>query len=166
MRNACESTRALKHMHGGMQSLWSLRFHILFGVAGLALLFTLTLSSVYASVTLADFSAVRDSDAQVTVSWDTATELDIAGFFVRRSSDVDGTYTAISEFIPAEGDGLTGAVYSFVDDDAASDEDLYYQLEVVNNDQSSTTYGPLVASPDTLSLEDGDTTIYLPIIVR
>ena len=54
--------------------------------------------------------------ARVIVSWETASEVDAAGFRLYRSMDADGPFELISQgLILAEGDPLVGAKYEYID---------------------------------------------------
>lgn len=99
-----------------------------------------------AAVTLVSFTTTP-KDGQVQLDWQTASEIDFAGFFVRRSTDESGAYSRISPFIPTEGDSIVGANYSYLDSEVVNGITYYYQLEAVNNDQSSDLFGPVSAVP-------------------
>jgi hypothetical protein len=56
------------------------------------------------------------ADGTVTLAWETATEIDNAGFSLSRASTEGGPYTRItSAIIPAQGNPITGASYNFKD---------------------------------------------------
>ena len=61
-------------------------------------------------------------DGYILIEWETATELDNAGFYVQASDQQYGTYDRISEFTFSEGDGLTGASYSYPDYEVGTGE--------------------------------------------
>jgi hypothetical protein len=103
--------------------------------------------SASASVTIVYFRAIP-GDEEITLQWETATELDNAGFFINRSDNIDGQYQRInSTIIPAEGDGLTGATYEFVDDDVINGQTYWYKLETIDFGQNSQFYDPVSAVP-------------------
>ncbi|GAB4530487.1 MAG: hypothetical protein Fur0018_17810 [Anaerolineales bacterium] len=108
-----------------------------------ALLLTM---SARANVTLVSFTATA-GDAQVLLEWETATELDTAGFFIRRTEDPNGLFLRVSDFIPAQGDSLTGATYQFTDTGLSNGVTYYYQLEAIDYDQSVEFFGPIDATP-------------------
>jgi hypothetical protein len=103
------------------------------------------------AVTLTSFDAA-DQPGQIGLSWDTAHENDISGFYIRRSqfpNDVsygaripvylpDGLQVS---FIPPKGDLSTPAHYEVYDRSAQNNIDYYYWLEVVDNNSSSTFVG-------------------------
>ena len=98
------------------------------------------------AVTLLRFTATGRVN-NILVEWETATEFDNAGFFVWSSATEDGTYNPISDFIQAQGEGITGAVYGFVDADVELGVIKYYKLEAVALDQTSEFFGPESAAP-------------------
>ena len=65
---------------------------------------------------------------------------------MRRSTQAAGEYARISPFIPAQGDGLIGAVYTYVDEDVAGGVGYYYLLETIGNDQTTQLHGPVSAT--------------------
>ena len=89
-------------------------------IAGLLLLAALTLcsgvSTADAAVTLSSFTATA-GDGEVLLRWETETEIDNVGFFIQRSTQEAGEYARISPFIPAQGDGLIGSAYTYLDED-------------------------------------------------
>jgi hypothetical protein len=91
----------------------------------------------------------------VKVTWETATEVDTAGFNVYRSSE-DGEMVRINrQLIPARGGPLTGASYTFVDRSARPLHRYVYTLEEVERDGSRNEYPQKVsatAGPPTLPL--------------
>ena len=87
------------------------------------------------------------SPPRVTVTWETASEVDAAGFRLYRSSAPDGPFEIVTpELIPAEGDPLTGASYSYQDRDVRWGRRYYYQLEEVTLDGSVNRYPEIVKS--------------------
>ncbi len=79
--------------------------------------------------------------ATIQIEWDTATEIDSAGFYIYRSQAPGGDFIAINqELIPSKGDALTGATYSYVDEDVVPGETYYYILEEVEFDSSANRY--------------------------
>ena len=80
---------------------------------------------------------------EIYIEWETAVEMDAAGFFVARSPNAAGPWTRVSDFIPAEGDPMTGAQYDWVDATTMLNHRYYYRLEVINTDASVEYYGPV-----------------------
>jgi len=77
----------------------------------------------------------------VTLAWETGTEVDNAGFNLYRATAGAGPYTRINgALIPAEGDAVSGASYSFLDTPGYGI--FYYQLEDVDYYGVSTLHGP------------------------
>ncbi len=119
-------------------NLFPLRKRV-WGILGLLLM---AVASVHASVTLVSFTA-SPGHQQVELRWETATEINNAGFFISRGLTHTGVYTRVSPFIPAEGDDLTGAEYSYLDQDLVNGMLYYYMLEAISNDQSVESHGPI-----------------------
>lgn len=110
-------------------------------------LFGLFSSTVIAAVTLVFFRALP-GDGEVILIWETATELDNAGFYVNRSNQENGIYQRINPTIMASrGDGLTGAVYEYQDLDVINGTTYWYKLEAIDFGQHSLFYDPVSAIP-------------------
>jgi hypothetical protein len=90
----------------------------------------------YANVTLIRFTARSLTGLpEVYVEWETATEIDTAGFYVQRSlTNQADSYTRVSPFVPAEGDSVTGALYDWNDITTTLNTTYYYRLEEVPTD--------------------------------
>jgi len=118
------------------------------------------------AITLTYFTAASN-DGYVLVEWETATEIDNAGFNVWRSEAVEGEYVKLNEtLIPAQGDTTTGAYYSFTDTAVTGGVTYYYKLEDVDISGCSTFHGPasVVLKPRfTLSLDAGINLISVPL---
>lgn len=92
---------------------------------------------------------------KIVVSWSTATEFQTAGYRIYRSTAFDGTYELLTEtMIPAEGDGLTGAEYEYVDRTVSAGVTYYYQLEEVELSGSINLEGPIEATADRRGLAE------------
>lgn len=127
-----------------MSARWSLRSLIFLLVIAIQLAAVKEPAS--AAVTLVSFKAVGDL-GEVLLEWETATELDNAGFYVRRGSTQSGTFTRVSPLIPSVGDPLAGAVYLWIDEDVVNGTTYWYQLEAINLNQNSEYFGPISATP-------------------
>lgn len=107
------------------------------------LVFVLPLSvSGQSAITLVSFSASGRTN-NILVEWETATEFNNAGFFVWASDTQDGTYNPISDFIESKGDGVTGAIYGFIDIDVEPGITKFYKLEAIELNQNSEFFGPI-----------------------
>ncbi|MCP4362283.1 MAG: hypothetical protein GY796_30115, partial [Chloroflexi bacterium] len=130
-----------------------MRWHIVLIVA--LFLFTAHISPARAAVDLIFFAANVEGN-QIRLDWETATELDSVGFFVKRgtvpSADYENDYARISLvdvengddilFVPARGDIISGALYSFYDDaDPQDGITYYYVLEDINSNNESEYHG-------------------------
>jgi hypothetical protein len=82
-----------------------------------------------------------NQSASIQIQWDTATELQTAGFNLYRSPTTDGEFVRINDkMVPSQGDGLTGAAYTYRDDSVTAGETYYYLLEEVELDSSTNRY--------------------------
>jgi hypothetical protein len=97
-----------------------------------------------AAVDLIAFEAFPDGDV-IRVTWETASEVDMAGFFVQRAALEAGPYVRISDVIPADG-GMTGRTYEYVDEDVARGDTFYYQLEALEVTGFIERFGPISAT--------------------
>jgi len=96
------------------------------------------------AITLASFAA-EAGVGSVTLAWQTAAEIDNAGFNVYRAAAPDGPYTKVnSALIAAEGDPTSGASYSFLDQELQPGT-YYYKLEDVDLSGVTTLHGPASA---------------------
>ena len=93
-------------------------------------------------VALVSFSANGNAEGKVTLRWQTATEIDNAGFNLYRAKRRDGPYKKINTtLIPAQGNATTGASYSYEDTPPAKGA-YHYKLEDVDINSVSTMHGP------------------------
>ena len=68
----------------------------------------------------------------VVIEWETASELDTAGFNLFRGEQESGPFQQINEaLIPGAADPITGESYEFVDVNVSPGKTYYYQLEEV-----------------------------------
>lgn len=110
-------------------------------VVAVILLFLVQAAS--GAVTLVYFIADGYPD-RVEVEWETASEVDMAGFYILRSTSEQGDYTDASGFIFSVGDSLSGSTYNFVDQNVVENQVYYYKLQIVDNNQASEYYGPVL----------------------
>ncbi len=87
------------------------------------------------------------SSARVTVTWETASEVDAAGFRLYRSDTPDGPFTLLSaDLILAKGDPLVGEKYSYEDIDVTWGKRYYYQLEEISLNGTADRYPQTVTA--------------------
>ena len=92
-------------------------------------------------VELSHFRPVRDKETgQVVITWSTQSELNNAGFFIKRSQEKDGEFTVINATIVL-GAGTTSEkqLYTYKDTTAQPDVVYYYQIEDVSFDGNRQT---------------------------
>ena len=84
-------------------------------------------------VELSSFTVTRLESGSVIVTWTTESEVDNAGFNLRRSLTRDGGYTLLNPALIA-GAGTTGErqTYTFIDTSAKLGVEHYYQIEEVS----------------------------------
>jgi hypothetical protein len=110
-----------------------------------------------AAVTLVSFTATGMGD-HILVEWETASEFEIAGFFVQASDQLNGTYTRISDIYDSVG-GLTGTTYSYSDYQVTLGVTKYYRLESIDaNTQASEFSDPISGLPDVATATATNTT--------
>ncbi len=79
--------------------------------------------------------------ASIQIEWDTATELDTAGFYIYRAGQPTDEFQRVNQkMIPSVGNATSGGSYSYADEDVAAGETYYYLLEEVENDSSANRY--------------------------
>ncbi|NUO10201.1 MAG: hypothetical protein HUU08_16290 [Candidatus Brocadia sp.] len=118
------------------------------------------------AVTLVSFTA-READGKIILKWDTATEVDNAGFNVYRADSEGGSYVQINDtLIPAKGSAVSGASYRF--QDASGTCNSYYKLEDLDNSGNKTLHGPVTAKNKTHKVSGPEwqsDTVYLPVFL-
>lgn len=115
------------------------------------------------AVTLVDFTA-HVAGERVTLSWETATEVDNAGFNLYRASSATAPAEQINAtLIPAEGDTIFGATYAF--EDTPGSGIFYYWLEDVDLSGKTTRHGPIKAVVNPVPVTNANQ-IFLPVIIR
>lgn len=101
--------------------------------------------NVQAAVTISSFTA-EAGNGEVTVRWETASEINSAGFSLYRSTDQSGDYQRIVEFIPAQGDQLIGWSYEYKDVNLTNGITYYYRLEEIDQNNQRTFYPEIVSA--------------------
>jgi hypothetical protein len=96
------------------------------------------------AITLASFE-VQTEHGRATVTWETGTEIDNAGFNLYRARARDGPWLRINaELIAAGGDPVSGASYSYVDRPGRGT--FYYRLEDVDLYGATALHEPVFAN--------------------
>ena len=97
-------------------------------------------------VDLVSFTAEALED-RMLLEWETASEIDNAGFHLWRTDTEDAEYNRITDYlIPAEGGPTQGAIYSYEDLYVGPGVTYYYQLEDIDYDGVSAFHGPVSAT--------------------
>lgn len=98
-------------------------------------------------INLSSFSA-RPGNGNVTLFWETESEIENAGFNIYRSESEDGDYEQInSSLVPAEGTATEGAVYELFDEDVENRTKYWYMLEDIDLNGVSAIHGPVSSTP-------------------
>lgn len=83
----------------------------------------------------------------VTVHWNTETELNTAGFNLYRSQLEKDDYVLVNPIlIDSEGSSVSGASYTYVDDEVEAGKTFFYLLEEIQNDGASNRYEDFIFS--------------------
>jgi len=94
------------------------------------------------AVEIVSFTAKEGEQGAVILSWETATEIDNAGFNIYRSKRSDGAYKKVNgKLIPAQGGGSLGASYSY--EETPGKGTFRYKLEDADTNGVSTMHGPV-----------------------
>jgi len=97
------------------------------------------------AVALTSFSASGLGDG-VRLEWETASEIDVAGFHILRRQGPDGAFERITQsLIPALGGTTWGSTYAHDDPDAAPGRTYSYMLQDVEHQGVTDLYGPVSA---------------------
>jgi hypothetical protein len=97
-------------------------------------------------VELESFTAAAQQ-GQVHVAWETASEVDAAGFNLWRGEAAEGPYAQLNaELIPARGGPAQGASYAYDDAAVADGVAYYYKLEAVDLYGQTQLFGPVHAT--------------------
>jgi hypothetical protein len=94
-------------------------------------------------IELDQFTAVPQNN-QITITWNTLSEIDNAGFNLWRSDTKDGKYTKINpKIIEAEGGATQKVDYSYTDNTAKTGITYHYKLEDIDTRGVNTFHGPV-----------------------
>lgn len=107
------------------------------------------LQHVPAAVVLSSFTSVPDN-AQVTVNWQTISEISNSGFYLQRSTQPGGPFVRLpdsqnSQFFTSKGN--SGGSYSYTDTGLTNGTTYYYRLEASSQDGTSVIFGAIQAVP-------------------
>ena len=82
------------------------------------------------------------SPPKVEIKWETATEQNTAGFYIYRATTPEGEFEIVNgdNLINSQGNPVSGANYTYVDDHVVAGQTYYYILEEVENDSSRNRY--------------------------
>lgn len=94
------------------------------------------------------FGLVRlASPPRIVITWETASEVDAAGFLLYRAPEVDGPFELVTEVpIPAQGDPLVGSTYEYEDRAVEWGRLYHYQLAEVERNGGQNRYDRIVSA--------------------
>ena len=95
-------------------------------------------------IKLSSFEA-RPGRKSIILTWETATEIENAGFVLFRVIESHADYEQISGLIPATGSAASGAAYTFVDRAARPGPTYLYYLIDIDTAGKWTVHGPATA---------------------
>ena len=91
-------------------------------------------------VELSHFRPARQDTGQVVITWSTQSELNNAGFFIKRSQQKDGEFKVINAtMVPGAGTTSEKQFYTYTDTTAQPNVVYYYQIEDVSLDGNRQT---------------------------
>jgi hypothetical protein len=144
-----------------LRRLNAFRWFVL-GLAGLLLVFAIARPfAARAAMTLLDMTATAQSDGMILVKWETATELDTTAFNLYRAEASTGPWDTVVDLQPAQGDGATGATYTFVDENVKAGKTYYYLLEEIESNGTFTKLYDFIRCASVPLLRT-----YLPLLSR
>jgi hypothetical protein len=117
------------------------------------------------AIELVSLKANLASNSSVSVEWETATEIDNAGFNVYRSTAAGGPQTRLNkDLIPTRHPGRPiGAEYTWLDSSVAPGLSYFYWLEDIDANGTAMQHGPVSV---TLRGAIPGHKAYLPVIRR
>lgn len=98
-----------------------------------------------AAVDLVSFEATPQVDGWILVTWETETELNTVAFNLYRSESAGGHGDQPVKSLPARGDRVTGAEYSYEDTDVTPNVRYYYYLVEMIQAGPGQRFGPVNA---------------------
>ncbi len=118
------------------------------------------------AITLADFTAAPQGNA-ILLTWETAAELDNAGFNLYRSETPAGPYTLLNDtLIPPQFPGeVIGGVYTWLDTEVQPGVTYFYKLEDIDLQGVSTFHGPVTVTARAATSAP-TFTVFLPLVFR
>ncbi len=111
-----------------------------------ALYFPLDVTRVKAAITLLSFEGLSGNQ-QAILTWETATEADMLGFYILRSEQINGDFSRVSSFIFTQGSPISGGIYRFEDNNLIDGKSYFYKLEAIDNQYQSEFFGPITVIP-------------------
>lgn len=99
-----------------------------------------------AAVVLTRFEA-QPRDSKALIQWQTASEVNTAGFYLQRSNQPNSGFVRLSNWIGRRGSAIAGASYEYEDSGLTNGQSYYYRLEIVTESQDSLFSGVISVVP-------------------
>ncbi len=123
-----------------------------------------TLGAPPTRVALRSFTADVSGD-RVTLTWETALEIDNAGFHLYRAGEPEGDRVRVNqELIGATAAPGQGATYTYRDEPGSGQ--FFYWLEDVDTQGYGTLHGPLTVVVNAAAGEGGQDRTFLPVVAK
>lgn len=90
---------------------------------------------------------VQPGNTQANLQWVTSGEVNLAGFFVQRSTQATSGFADISAQLPRQGTGTGGSSYQYNDSNLTNYTAYYYRLRVLGTNGSSIYSGVVATTP-------------------
>ena len=113
------------------------------------------------SVELVSFEAQSVGSGKVSITWETATEIDNVAYYLYRAGENDRSRAVEIGIVPAAGNGFAGSSYTFDDRPPAAGE-WWYWLEDVDSQGERTEHGPV--SVQLRSVSQAGEFLYIPFL--
>ncbi|MBN1999754.1 T9SS type A sorting domain-containing protein, partial [candidate division KSB1 bacterium] len=95
-------------------------------------------------IRLVSFTAERVPEAGIIVKWTPENEINMAGFYIAKCIEKNGTYERIHpSIIPSVGHNHTTQCYEYMDMEETGEATYWYKLEEVDLHGKSSFYGPV-----------------------
>jgi hypothetical protein len=87
------------------------------------------------------------SPPRIVVTWETASEVDAAGFHLYRAPQIDGPFERVTATpVPAQGDPLVGSSYEYEDREVTWGQLYHYQLAEVERNGAENRHDRIVSA--------------------
>lgn len=125
----------------------------------------LPLALALAALLSAGLAWQAGTQTRIEVDWQTASEVNTAGFLLYRADTSAGPGEKITpNLIPVQGDALSGADYHYTDSSVQAGRTYYYWLEEVETSGAANRHGPITIAAQGGGLLEGLTALGLALL--